>query len=154
MLRPGGLGGTRRKHRPGFRFATKTPVRLRRRRRGAFSPSYPRRNERLMIPSGPPKRPGHGFPGPLRPISFQRAKVLRINNGTKIGIRSDFSTSPIGSAGASPSRAERCEKITLLWSGSRGRRAPAASAGEEPAKAFSLSSAKGGGVLCPACSRE
>ena len=29
-----------------------------------------------MIPSGPPRPPGHGFPRPLRTTSFQRAKVL------------------------------------------------------------------------------
>jgi len=77
LLRSGGLGGTRRKHRPGFRLATKNPARFRRRRRGAFSPPHPRRNQRLMIPSGPPRPPDHGFPLILRLTSFQRAKVLR-----------------------------------------------------------------------------
>src|SRR4030042_2852995 len=76
LLRPGGLGGTRRKHRLGFHLATKNPGRFRRRRRGVFTPPRPRRNQRLMIPSGPPRLPGHGFPRPLRPTSFQRAKVL------------------------------------------------------------------------------
>jgi len=76
LLRPGGLGGTRRKHRPGFHLATKNPLRFRRRRRGTFSPPHSRRNQRLMIPSGPPRPPGHEFPRSLSSTSFQRAKVL------------------------------------------------------------------------------
>ena len=77
LLRPGGLGGTRRKHRLGFRLATMNPARFRRRRRGAFPPPHPRRNQCLMIPSEPPRPPGPGFPRSLPHTSFQRAKVLR-----------------------------------------------------------------------------
>jgi len=76
LLRPGGLGGTRRKHRPGFQLATKNPARFRRRMRGGSSPPHLRRNQRLMIPSGPPRPPGHGFTRPLGFTSFQRAKLL------------------------------------------------------------------------------
>ena len=76
LLRPGGLGGTRRKHRPGSRLVTKNLVCFRRRRRGAFPPSHSRKNRRLMIPSGPSRPPGQVFPQLLRPTSFQRAKVL------------------------------------------------------------------------------
>src|SRR4030043_421295 len=78
LLRPGGLGGTRWKHRLGFHLATRNPARFRRRRRGAFSPPHPRRNQCLMIPSGPIRPPGHEFPRPLRTTSFQRAKGLQI----------------------------------------------------------------------------
>ncbi|MBM4333044.1 MAG: hypothetical protein FJ117_17820 [Deltaproteobacteria bacterium] len=43
---------------------------------GRFPRPQLRRNQRLMIPSGPPRPPDHGFPLTLRPTSFQRAKVL------------------------------------------------------------------------------
>ena len=39
---------------------------LRRRRRKASAPPHPRRNQRLMIPSGLDWPPGHGCPWPLR----------------------------------------------------------------------------------------
>jgi len=73
---PGSQGDSRRQHRLGFRLARRNPARFRRRRRGAFFPPHPRRNQRLMIPSVPPRPPGHGFPRPLRPTYFQRGKVL------------------------------------------------------------------------------
>jgi len=78
LLGPGGQAGTRRKHRSGFLLATRTKACLLRRRRGGSSPPYLRRNQRLMIPSGPVWPPGPGSPWPLRPNFLQRAKMLRI----------------------------------------------------------------------------
>ena len=80
LLRPGGLGGTRRKHRLGFRLATRNSARFRRRRRGAFSPPHLRRNQRLMIPI-PPRRDlgplAMDSLGPYAPPLFKGLKCYR-----------------------------------------------------------------------------
>ena len=45
--------------------------------RGASYLPHPRRNRRLMIPRPTPRPPGYGCHRPLRPTSFQSAKMLR-----------------------------------------------------------------------------
>ena len=77
---PGGQSGPRRKHRSGFLLATRTKDCLLRRRRGVSSPPDPRRNQRLMIPSGPVWPPGPGSPWPLHPNFLQRAKMIRFRS--------------------------------------------------------------------------
>jgi len=76
LFGPGGQAGPRRKHRLGCSLATEIKVCFLRRRRGVFTPPYPRRNQRLMIPSGPVWLPGPGSTWPLRHSFFQRTKVL------------------------------------------------------------------------------
>ena len=85
----------------GFHFATKTSASFRRRGRGASSPPHPRRNQRLMIPSGPPSLPGHGFPRPLRPTSFQRDSVLHFLKMSVTCRDSDYNPSPSPFRGSS-----------------------------------------------------
>jgi poly-beta-hydroxyalkanoate depolymerase len=80
LVRPGGWGGTRRKHRLGFPLAARTSQGLRRRRRGVSSPPALRRNQRLMIPSVPPQPPGHGTAWLLYPNFLQTANLLLVNN--------------------------------------------------------------------------
>src|SRR4030042_1610260 len=66
LLRPGGLGGTRWKHRLGFHLATKNPARFRRRRRGGVFPTHPPRKNGPLLSQGQPPPPGHGMtPFPL-----------------------------------------------------------------------------------------
>jgi len=63
LFGPGGRNGTRRKRRLGCLLAPKIQVCFRRGRRGVSSPPSPRRNQRLMIPSGPVWPPALDPPG-------------------------------------------------------------------------------------------
>jgi hypothetical protein len=59
----GDQAGTRRKNRLGSPFSPRMKARFLQRRRGVSPPPHPRRNKRLMIPSGPvwPPNPGESL---------------------------------------------------------------------------------------------
>jgi hypothetical protein len=83
LLGPGGQNGTRRKHRSGCSLATEIKVCFRPRRRGVSSPAHPRRNQRLMIPSGPVWPPGPGSTWPLRHSFFKGLKCYKFRLSAK-----------------------------------------------------------------------
>jgi hypothetical protein len=76
---PGGRVGTRRKHRRGCPLAPRNHACTLRRRRPA-----PRRNQRLLIPSGPIWVPGPGIPGPADTLFFKERKCYDFFNSRKI----------------------------------------------------------------------
>jgi hypothetical protein len=82
LLWPGGPGGTRRKHRPGW-AETQRKHRISAEGCGRpWPPPPPRRNHRLMVPSGPTGPPGRGISWPLR-RTFIRCRWPHVTEGLR-----------------------------------------------------------------------